>query len=247
MDLKNKKIVIFDLDGTLTLSKAPLDAEMGELLSSLLKNKLVAVISGCNYEQFQKQFINFLPKGANLKNLFILPTSGARLYVWDNLWIEKYSVNFSSEEKKRVIEALETTLDEINYKKPNFDYGSLIEDRGSQITFSALGQNAPLNIKREWDPSHAKRKQMIDMLKQKLPNFDLQIGGSTSIDITPKGVNKSYGVKKIQKLTGISIADMVFIGNALFEGGNDYVVKATGVECIEVLNSEETKKILSTI
>ena len=40
---------------------------------------------------------------------------------------------------------------------------------------------------------------------------------------------------------------MIFIGDALFLGGNDYWVKQTGVVSIGVREPHETKRIIETI
>lgn len=70
-------------------------------------------------------------------------------------------------------------------------WGERIEDRGSQITFSGLGQHAPLAAKAAWDPDFAKRKRLQAALGLALPGFAVRIGGSTSVDITRAGIDKA--------------------------------------------------------
>ncbi len=94
----------------------------------------------------------------------------------------------------------------------------MIEDRGSQITFSALGQEAPLDEKKKWDPDFKKREKIKEILKPLIPDFSIQLGGSTSIDVTRPGIDKAYGVKKLQETLGIAIEDMIFVGDAVFPG-----------------------------
>lgn len=73
------------------------------------------------------------------------------------------------------------------------------------------------------------------------------MGGATSIDITKPGIDKAYGIKKLTEILGISIAEMIFIGDALFPGGNDYPAEGAGVVSIPVKGPEETKKVIQGI
>jgi hypothetical protein len=242
----NKELVIFDLDGTLTSSKSALDSEMAELIVRLLEKTKVAVISGGAFPQFEIQFLNKLPTTTKqFTNLFLLPTSGTRLSVWNGNWREQYAENLSEIDKKNIIENLNFAINFTKSASPETSFGDMIEDRGSQITFSALGQSAPLELKKLWDPNREKRQAMVNILREKLPQFDVGIGGLTSIDITMKGVNKAYGIHKLEKFLNIPIDKMLFVGDALFEGGNDSPAKTTGVDCIQVSGPEETKKVIT--
>ncbi len=241
----NKELVIFDKDGTITPSKQPMDSEMAALIVRLLAKKKVAIISGGGFPLFETQILSKLPAGAErFTNLFLLPTSGTRLYVWRGTWHEQYAENISKVDKKNIMEKLDMALILARFEPPQKPYGDIIEDRGSQITFSALGQSAPLDLKEVWDPTRAKRQAIVDILKAKLPRFDVRIGGSTSIDITMKGVNKAYGIRKLEDFLHMPLEKMVFVGDSLFHGGNDYPAKSTGIDCIPVKDPEDTKKVI---
>lgn len=241
-----KDLVIFDLDGTLAKSKSPIDQEMSTLFSKLLEVSKVAIISGGDWPQFQKQVLKQLQDTAQLKKLTILPTCGTKFYQYKGGWDELYEENFTSDEKHKILDNLEKAVAEAGF---DFEqtWGEQIEDRGSQITFSALGQEAPLDKKKEWDPHFTKRKRIVERLSQPLKEFSIGMGGTTSIDITKPGIDKAYGIHKIEEILEIKIADMMFIGDALFEGGNDFPARRTGVECIQVRDPEETKRIIETI
>ncbi len=241
----SKELIIFDLDGTLTPSKSPMDPGMGELLMQLLARKKVAVISGGGFPQFQIQFLHALPATSdNFTNLHLMPTSGGRLYVWRGSWVEQYAEHLLPAEKERIMTTLNVTLSAAGYVKPDKTYGPLIEDRGSQITFSALGQSAPLELKLAWDPGHAKLKKVAEALRAKLPEFEISIGGTTSIDVTHRGINKSFAIRKLEEYLKMPLDHMLFVGDAIFPGGNDFPAKATGVDCISVKGPEETKQII---
>ena len=95
------------------------------------------------------------------------------------------------------------------------DLGTILEDRGSQITFSALGQEAPLDAKRAWDPTGEKKAALRDAVAPLLPDLEVRSGGSTSVDITLKGVDKAYGMKRLAEMTGIALEEMIFVGDRL--------------------------------
>ena len=246
MTAYSKQLIIFDKDGTLTPSKGPMDAEMAELLIKLLERKKVAIISGSGFPLFETQVLRSLPTQDNLSNLLLLPVSGTRLYAWKGNWIEQYAEHLSQREKEKIMISLNSALKANGYVQPEKMYGDAIEDRGSQITFSACGQNAPLELKAGWDPDRSKRQSIVLTLQPKIPEFDVRIGGTTSIDITKKGVNKAYGIRRLEEYLKMPLDDMVFVGDALFHGGNDYPAKATGIDCIQVSGPEETKKLVAS-
>ncbi|HEY4507197.1 MAG TPA: HAD hydrolase family protein, partial [Candidatus Paceibacterota bacterium] len=123
-----------------------------------------------------------------------------------------------------------------------------VEDRGSEITFSALGQNAPLDLKEEWKKENGELKiKILKILQNYLPEMEVRAAGYTSIDVTRKGIDKEYGIKQIKEHLGVHPSDMLFVGDALFEGGNDSPVLRTEVQCFGVEGVEDTKKLIRYI
>jgi phosphomannomutase len=242
-----KKLIVFDLDGTLAGSKSPLDSEMSGLLHDLLLIVKVAVISGGDWPQFEKQLLSNLPHDERLANLSLLPTCGTKFYRYDSAaWKKIYSEDLTAEERDKILSSLTKAIISADFKTDKLR-GEQIEDRGSQITFSALGQKAPLEEKNKWDPDFSKRKKIKAILDTLVPEFSVRIGGSTSIDITKPGIDKAYGIRKLRDLLGISLKEMIYIGDALYVGGNDYPAKEAGVDCISVKDPNETKRVIPTI
>jgi len=241
-----KKLIVFDLDGTLAESKASIDAEMATLLDHLLKIVKVSVISGGAWLQFEKQVLAHLSKDQRLKNLSLLPTCGTKFYKYDSKWELLYSEDFSIEEKKKILSSLKQSTETAELK-PAKTWGDLIQDRGSQITFSGLGQQAPLEEKKKWDPDFAKRKKIKVLLDKLIPEFSVRLGGATSIDVTQQGIDKAYGIRKLRDVLGIAISEMIFIGDAVFPGGNDYPAKEAGALSIRVRDPHETKRVIEAI
>lgn len=241
-----KKLIIFDLDGTLAESKSSLDEEMATLLQSLLAVTQVAVISGGDWAQFQKQLLANLPRDERLKRLHLLPTCGTKFMRYEGEWKRLYSEDFTPAESKKILTAFDQALEQSGFK-PEKVWGALIEDRGSQITFSALGQEAPYEAKKTWDPDFAKRKKIQAILQTLAPEFSIRMGGATSIDVTKLGIDKAYGIEKLSSILGFSLTDMLFIGDAIFPGGNDYPAKEAGVDCIQVRDVHETKRVVEAL
>ncbi len=249
MDYSKVKIVVTDLDGTLALSKAPMDDEMSKIICGLLSIKAIAVVGGGFYSQFQKQFVGALKCPAEkLSRLYLFPTNATAFYKFlGSEWQKVYSEDLSEEQKRLIYSAFPKALELAGFKNPEKLFGNQLEDRGTQITFSALGQEASLELKSAWDPDQKKRMAIKQQLDKLLNGFEIRLGGTTSIDITKAGIDKAYAISKITEIFGYSKQEMVFIGDALYEGGNDYAVKLAGVESISTSGPEETKSLLRGI
>jgi len=241
-----KKLIVYDLDGTLAESKSPLDPEMSALLHNLLGIVRVAVISGGNWPQFETQLLSHLPRDERLANLSLLPTCGTKFYQYAEGWNRLYEEDFTTDQREKIRSSLTKALAAAGFKVER-TWGEDIEDRGSQITYSALGQQAPLEEKEKWDPDYAKRRKIKALLDTYIPEFSVRIGGATSIDITKPGIDKAYGIRKLRDLLGISLKEMIYIGDALFVGGNDYPAEEAGVVSIPIRDPRETKRVTEAI
>ncbi len=247
MNFTQTKVVVFDLDDTLTESKQEIDMAMSLLFIELLKIKKVAIISGGGFEQLKKQVVDKLDCDQKIfKNLYIFPTSGAMMYSFDEKWSKVYENPFNEEEKTKIKDSFDKMYAEIDFL-PKDIYGERLEDRNTQFTFSALGQQAPIDLKKEWDKNMEKRKMIKACLDKYLPEFEVKIGGSTSIDINKKSIDKGYAINKIEELLNFKKEELLFIGDAIFEGGNDYSIVRTEIPYIKVKDHNETKEIIKNI
>ncbi|HEY8982500.1 MAG TPA: HAD-IIB family hydrolase [Streptomyces sp.] len=242
------RIVVFDLDDTLALSKSKIAPRMTERLLRLLAEKPVCIISGGRYEQFQAQVLEELPLTPELAaRLHLMPTCGTRYLRWeDGAWRDVYCENLAEDEKAQIIDVLTEGAKSLGLWAEH-TWGDIIEDRGSQVTFSALGQQAPHQEKAAWDPDGSRRRALWEYASARLPGLEVRSGGSTSIDVTKKGIDKAYGMQRLLEFLELPKEDVLFVGDRLDEGGNDYPVRAMGVPSIAVTGWEQTVDVIDTI
>lgn len=249
--LPDKKIIAFDVDGTLTASKTLITESMSSLIKELVKKKIVVAIAGGSFNQMLTQFLPpFLDDEKMMpfiSNFILLPTSGSQRYEYN---IEKKSWEMTDKEplpaeaKEKAIKLLEGVIANPIYEIPPNPYGKIIEDRDTQITFTPNGQQAPIEIKLAFDPNRIKRERIKNMLEPQLPELSILINGTSSIDILPKNFNKAVGFVRFLNKIGLQKSDVIFVGDGIFPGGNDYSVYEAGFDTIAVKNPEETELII---
>jgi hypothetical protein len=209
----------------------------------------VAIMSGASLNQIQTQVLPSLPADAQLERLYLFATNATLCFVYrDGDWKPQYDHTFTQAEKELIYQSLDEALKETGLdKKPERLWGEQIEDRGGQITWSALGQKAPFEFKSVWDPDRSKRLPLRAALLKRLPDISVGANATNSIDITPKGITKAYGVRRLSELANVPITDMLYVGDALEEGGNDSVVIETGVPTHTVFGPEDTAAFIEAL
>lgn len=252
-----KKLIAFDLDGTIAPSKSTLPDEMAELLPHLLDKFDVCVISGGKYGQFEKQLLNGLhATNAQLDRLHLMPTCGTQYYRYDaksGAWQRRYAELLTDAEKKKIFDALNKGFKDLHLEAEK-TYGEVLEDRESQVTYSVLGQDIVwelgeegLKMKEAWDPDDVKKQKVRDYVAPLIPEFEVRVGGVTSIDVTKPGIDKAYGIGKLLHELEIEKDDVLFLGDRIRPGGNDYPVQEMGIDCLEVSDWRNTAQIITGI
>jgi hypothetical protein len=251
--LPDKKIIAFDVDGTLTASKTLITDSMADLIKELVKRKMVIAIAGGSFHQMENQFLPpFLHDDSMLsfiKNFTLLPTSGTQRYEYDEVkkaWILTDKEPLHAEAKVRAMKLLQAVIDDPQYEIPPNPFGNIIEDRDTQITFTPNGQQAPVALKMSFDPDRRKREKIKAVLEPQLPEVTLMINGTSSIDVLPKGFNKAVGLMRFLDKAGLKKSDILFVGDGIFPGGNDYSVFEAGFDTIAVKNPEETEALIKS-
>lgn len=243
------RLVAFDLDDTLAPSKSAIDPRIGRQLLDLAARVEVAIISGGQLAQFTAQVVDQLPEtdAALLSHFHLMPTCGTQYYRLSPAGIETvYARSLTEDQKSRALAAVEEEARRLGLWESE-TWGPILEDRGSQITFSALGQQAPVDVKMAWDPTGEKKNALRAAVADRIPDLEVRAGGSTSVDITERGIDKAYGMTRLVEQTGIPQDDMLFVGDRLDENGNDYPVLAMGVPCQAVEGWQDTAEFLDEL
>ncbi|MBP6880359.1 HAD-IIB family hydrolase [Candidatus Saccharibacteria bacterium] len=245
-----KKFIAFDIDDTLAVSKQPISARMNELLDDLMEKYEVCVISGGIFSVHKQQIIDPMTEAGtvNLGKLHVLSTCGTQYFKQqdDKSWDTIYKQAIPEADRKKIADTLESVARELGYWEEN-PAGEIIEDRETQVTFSALGQKASPEDKYAWDPDHVKKYALRDKAQELVPEYEFRAGGTTSIDVTQKGVDKAFGMRELMQLNNLDKSDILFIGDNLKPGGNDYPVKEMGIDTIAVERWEDTALVIETI
>ena len=237
-----KKVLAFDLDETLNVAKTPMTPEIAEVFAELLNYYPMCVISGQNFEQFLIQVVDTLPNPSEeqLQNLHLMVTQGGRYYRREQgEWKLVYNYDLTPEQVASISSALETAARELGYWEEN-PAGEIIENRLSQVSLSALGQKALPEDKYKWDPDMTKRNAIAARAKEIAPEFEYEVGGTTTINVNVPGMNKTFGMTKLMEQLGISKEEILFFGDMVQPGGNDYPVIQMGVETIAVKKWQDT-------
>lgn len=241
------KAVIFDLDETLAPSFQGLDESMARRLAAVIDRLPTALMTGAGYDRIERDVLLRLPS-CNLAHFSLFPNSSAQCFLYkDGAWVEEYSHLLTEDERRRIIDALLNAIAVLPELAHVEAYGERIIDRGAQIAFTAVGVDAPQEVKLAWDPTTEKRAAVAQYLRSIVPGFNILIGGSSTIDITKLNTNKATGVRWYATYLNVQPSEMLYIGDALFPGGNDEVVIETGIRTIEVRNPGHTATIIDDL
>ncbi len=249
-----KKLIAFDQDDTLNVTKMPIEPEMADLLTKLLDKFEVCVISGTGWEVMKLNEPDQMTNATNeqLAKMHFMPTCGTQYWTFDvakNDWVQHYAHFLSDEQVAKISDALEAAAKKLGYWCDD-PVGEIIENRLSQVTFSAVGQYNTPEAKHAWgDADGRKRLEIIREIQPVIDELDViaKVGGTTSVDVTLPGIDKAYGMEKLMEATGLKKDEILFIGDKLDEGGNDRPVLDLGIDCVAVKNWHDTANVLRGI
>ena len=258
-----KKVLSFDIDQTLNVAKTPITEDVAELLTNCLDHFEICPISGQKFDQFLIQIINpMLEYGVSpkqLSHMHMFVAQGTQYYHYrpesddeeydESHWQQVYNHPLTDEQIEKITNAIETAAKETGFwEEDKLQEGDeIIENRLSQVTFSALGQKAGTEEKYAWDPDHKKREQIVAKAKELAPEFDYEIGGTTSINAFTPGMNKQFGMTHLMEELGVVKEDILYFGDMTQPGGNDYPVVRMGIDTITVRSHEDTAYALRGI
>ncbi|MDO4913643.1 MAG: HAD-IIB family hydrolase [Bifidobacteriaceae bacterium] len=245
---KKSSVLAFDLDGTLASSRQPMSDSMAQVFAVITQFVQVAIITGGRLALVHSQILDkIIPLQANVAHLHLMPTSGSSYYVWgDGDWTSVYEYNIPKHEREQVIASINKHAHDLHLDEDK-SWGVRIEDRGSQITFSALGQDAPLSVKETWDVDGGKRIPLVERLRKEFPSLEIHVGGLTSVDISLRGIDKQFAIQQLAKHIGCETSQITFLGDRMKIGGNDYPAAVAGARVIHVNNPDNTLELCKKI
>ena len=252
------RIFIFDVDGTLTPSRQPMTKEFQKFFSEWVKKNKFYLVTGSDLPKLQEQMCYF-----DIEAERIFTCCG------NEMWKPDPSiVNVSAEQiyRKR-FKPPETLMTYLGEQLRFSDYpvraGNHIEDRGTLLNFSIVGRNCSLVQRKdynEYDTQVGERETISKYIREQWRDLDAVIGGQISIDIYPKGRDKSQILEKIYEeinsdshtKTYADTFEYVFIGDGIDNKGNDYPLAElmnTKENCssYHTEGPEHTKQILESL
>jgi HAD superfamily hydrolase (TIGR01484 family) len=208
--MQTYKHLFFDMDQTVAPARQPILPEMYELLDSLPHD--IIIVSGQEVPKIAWQS-NGLPA-------YTLGQNGN--HATDVSDVELWNIPLDEAHRREImahIEAIVEILDhELNHQ------WTPIEDRGAQITFSPIGNTAPIEVKQTYDPDRKKREELMARVPFQSDELVVKIGGSTSLDYIHKDRHKGTNVQKLIDLMGWNKDECIYFGDGLYPGGNDEAV-----------------------
>ena len=246
-NFSRKKVFAFDIDNTLTSSRGQLSEEHAKILESVLESRFVVILTGGSYAHIEEQVLSTLSGFCAKEKIIIYPSSGAACFTLNHTGrkTERYSYKLTPQENDRIVRSLKQVLQ--NEHANEGEFLACVDMRGSSVTYSGCGQDASLDEKKRYDPDRTRRSAYQKELQKLLPDFEISIGGLTSLDITRKGISKSFALSKLVQDFSLKKDDILFFGDAVFAGGNDSSVPEHGVDTVAVSSPLDTFHILECI
>ena len=214
------KHVFFDLDKTLTKSRSSLLPDQQELFEKLCAVKDIIVVTGGSTEQIREQIT---PRFDG--KYFALPQSGNQAL--DKSGEEFWNEPLDDSQVSAIMEFIEFLKKYFNIKVR--DENDIIENRGAQVSYSVIGFHEDVKKKYAFDPDDKKRQAALaahpDALeKLRKKRVDVTPAGTTVFNFIPLGKHKGFNIARFLELKGWEKEECLYVGDALFPGGNDETV-----------------------
>lgn len=230
-----KKLLCFDLDGTLTQHRSSLEKENRNLLDELSKKYKIIMVGAGNapriYEQMGEYPIDII----------------ANYGMQESKMIDgKFTI--IREEKSNPDKAY--FIEKIAYLRQKYGYtefkGETVEFHSTgMVTFPLLGTKAEIKDKIAFDPTREKRKVLYPEVLELFPEYTVFIGGSSSFDFTAKKYNKYDAIMTYAKANGYTKDEILYIGDDFGDGGGDSHIRLGGMDYIEITDYRKTAEALA--
>ena len=237
--MKEKKIVAFDLDGTITQHRTELGDENKAVLEKLAEKYKLMIVGAGVCMRIWKQLKNF--------PIDIIGCYGMQYGKYN---YETKTLDILRSDKKECDR--ESVLQRVDVLRKQFGYTEYAGDsvdfhESGAVTIALLGTKAKIEDKLAFDPTREKRRPIYPTGVEMFPDFNVFVGGSSSFDMTPAPFNKYYALDKFCKEEGYSHEDIVFIGDDYGLGGNDESVYKSDFDFITVDDYRELAKAVEVL
>lgn len=215
-------VYVFDVDGTLTPSRLQIDNEFRQFFLNWMRNKKVIFVTGSDKEKTIEQIGYDVWKSASA----CLQCAGNHIFINDE---EVYKLDWTPSE-----ELINFAIDVVRKSKYHTKTSNFVEPRIGLLNVSIVGRNCTQQQREDyfkWDSETGERDLIVNQIHERFPDMEASSGGQISIDIHPKGKNKSQAKDWI--LNKWPNAIIHFFGDKMAKGGNDF-------DLAEVLHSPHT-------
>lgn len=239
---------LFDLDETLAESFKDPSRAMISRIQALLHSIPVAIVTGRDFAGMKHDFLDQITDSPDAERFYVVCEGGAEGYAWKSgSWHKEYGTDMTDDERPAIRGAIMSALSETRVLDGQTIYGEQFVDKQAMVAFRMIGNDAPTDIRHTWDPGNALRHTFALAVQAKLPQYDVVMGGATTIDVTKKAINKAYGVRWLSDTFRIPTTDMLYVGDALYPDGNDEPVIATGIQVLATTGPKETEVIIDEL
>lgn len=219
-----KKLICFDLDGTLTQHKTPLSDANRAVLDKLGERYKLVMCGGGGCERIYNQMNHY-------------PIDIMGNYSMQESRVVDGQLQIIRQEHVSVDTAyVLTTCDYLRRKYGYTDYkGESVEFHPSgMMTFALIGTKAEAEDKLAFDPDKKKRQVMFLEVCQLFKDYAVFIGGTTSFDLAEKKFNKYAATMRYAGEHGFKKDEVLFVGDDFGDGGNDSHVRLYGMDYIQI-------------
>ena len=219
------KVFAFDLDGTLTQHKTPLEEKNRSILERLAQRYTLIMVGAGNCMRIHNQLGRFpMDVIGNYGMQYAKYADGELKLVRDDVVV--------CENKNLIEEKVRLIREKYGFTK--FAGESVEYHASGCLTLPLLGTKADQSDKLAFDPHRKKRRAIYDEVCAAFPDYNVFVGGSSSFDMAPKPFNKYYALDLWCRENSVEHGEVVFVGDDYGLGGNDESVYKSDIQFVTI-------------
>ena len=220
------KLIAFDLDGTLTQHKSPINVGNRAFLSLLSERYRLLMVGAGDCERISRQMDCF---PIEILGNYGMQYARVDAETRELVYLREESVPCDKKAVTETVDALRRRFGFTSY------YGdSALFFQSGCACFPILGTDAPLEEKLAFDPDRSRRRALLPEVRAAFPFYEVFVGGSNSFDLSPRPYDKYYALSRFCRENGIALSDVLYVGDDPGEGGNDEPVYRAGIDFVRI-------------